>query len=289
MHRRTALRLLAIGGVTIVAACGPTARRGAHFRRAQAGRREAAAAAAPRSGRPPVPVAAAAATAAAAPPRPAPRGRAARCASQFGRPGQPGRAPVCRGSLRNHVARLRPADGVRPEPQAAADAGRELGHQHATTSQIKLNLRKGVTFHAGREFTSDDVKCNFLARPRPEGRRRRFRQPEQLVHASTRPTRTRSSSSRTAAPAGVRLLRAAEHASTRTSWKARTPRPRRTAPVRSSSSSGSRATTSRLTKNQNYWITGQPYLDGGPHSDPEGPAGGGRAARSRADRRDRRR
>ena len=28
--------------------------------------------------------------------------------------------------------------------------------------QIKLNLRKGVTFHSGREFTSDDVKFNML-------------------------------------------------------------------------------------------------------------------------------
>jgi len=28
--------------------------------------------------------------------------------------------------------------------------------------RIKLNLRKGVTFHDGREFTSDDVKWNFL-------------------------------------------------------------------------------------------------------------------------------
>jgi peptide/nickel transport system substrate-binding protein len=28
--------------------------------------------------------------------------------------------------------------------------------------QIKLNLRKGVQFHTGREFTSDDVKYNFL-------------------------------------------------------------------------------------------------------------------------------
>ena len=26
--------------------------------------------------------------------------------------------------------------------------------------QIKLNLRKGVQFHSGREFTSDDVKWN---------------------------------------------------------------------------------------------------------------------------------
>jgi peptide/nickel transport system substrate-binding protein len=28
--------------------------------------------------------------------------------------------------------------------------------------QIKLNLRKGVTFHDGRDFTSEDVKYNFL-------------------------------------------------------------------------------------------------------------------------------
>src|SRR5437773_1948973 len=28
--------------------------------------------------------------------------------------------------------------------------------------QIKFNLRKGVTWHSGREFTSDDVKWNFI-------------------------------------------------------------------------------------------------------------------------------
>src|SRR5947209_1035766 len=28
--------------------------------------------------------------------------------------------------------------------------------------QIKLNLRKGVQFHSGRELTSDDVKYNVL-------------------------------------------------------------------------------------------------------------------------------
>ncbi|HEX8969420.1 MAG TPA: ABC transporter substrate-binding protein [Chloroflexota bacterium] len=29
-------------------------------------------------------------------------------------------------------------------------------------TQVKLNLRKGVTWHTGREFTSDDVKWNFI-------------------------------------------------------------------------------------------------------------------------------
>ena len=28
--------------------------------------------------------------------------------------------------------------------------------------QVQLNLRKGVTWHTGREFTSDDVKWNFI-------------------------------------------------------------------------------------------------------------------------------
>jgi peptide/nickel transport system substrate-binding protein len=32
----------------------------------------------------------------------------------------------------------------------------------ADNKSLKLNLRKGVTFHSGREFTSDDVKYNML-------------------------------------------------------------------------------------------------------------------------------
>src|SRR5262249_21152327 len=34
--------------------------------------------------------------------------------------------------------------------------------------QVKLNLRKGVTYHSGREFTSDDVKWNLLRARRPD-------------------------------------------------------------------------------------------------------------------------
>ena len=34
--------------------------------------------------------------------------------------------------------------------------------------QIKFNLRKGVTYHSGREFTSDDVKWNLLRVRRPD-------------------------------------------------------------------------------------------------------------------------
>src|SRR5579859_4849434 len=33
--------------------------------------------------------------------------------------------------------------------------------------QVKFNLRKGVTYHSGRDFTSDDVKWNLLRVRRP--------------------------------------------------------------------------------------------------------------------------
>ena len=57
--------------------------------------------------------------------------------------------------------------------------------------QIKLNLRKGVQWHTGREFTSDDVKCNILRAPGSEGRRWTVRQPGAIGSpASTRPTST---------------------------------------------------------------------------------------------------
>ena len=38
----------------------------------------------------------------------------------------------------------------------------ESWDQSTDNTQIKLNLRKGVQFHTGREFTSDDVKYNLL-------------------------------------------------------------------------------------------------------------------------------
>ena len=38
----------------------------------------------------------------------------------------------------------------------------ESWEQATDGKSIKLNLRKGVTFHSGREFTSDDVKYNLL-------------------------------------------------------------------------------------------------------------------------------
>src|SRR5215471_3121073 len=48
-------------------------------------------------------------------------------------------------------------DKLVPQPQLA-----ESWDVNADATQIKLNLRKDVQFHSGREFTSDDVKYNLL-------------------------------------------------------------------------------------------------------------------------------
>ncbi len=48
-------------------------------------------------------------------------------------------------------------DQLVPQPQLA-----ESWDMSTDATQIKLNLRKGVQFHSGREFTSDDVKYNIL-------------------------------------------------------------------------------------------------------------------------------
>jgi peptide/nickel transport system substrate-binding protein len=45
----------------------------------------------------------------------------------------------------------------KPNPMLA-----ESWELNSDSSQIKLNLRKGATWHSGREFTSDDVKWNLL-------------------------------------------------------------------------------------------------------------------------------
>ena len=46
---------------------------------------------------------------------------------------------------------------MKPQPMLAESW--ELSND---SQQIKLNLRKGVQYHTGREFTSDDVKYNLL-------------------------------------------------------------------------------------------------------------------------------
>jgi peptide/nickel transport system substrate-binding protein len=48
-------------------------------------------------------------------------------------------------------------DNLQPQPRLA-----ESWELSADGTRIKLNLRKGVHFHSGREFTSDDVQYNML-------------------------------------------------------------------------------------------------------------------------------
>jgi peptide/nickel transport system substrate-binding protein len=61
-------------------------------------------------------------------------------------------------------------DNLQPRPQLA-----ESWEQSSDSKQLKLNLRKGVQFHDGREMTSEDVKYNIL----------RVRDPKVAVFAST--------------------------------------------------------------------------------------------------------
>lgn len=49
------------------------------------------------------------------------------------------------------------SEDLKPQPRLA-----ESWELSTDQTRVKLNLRKGVTFHSGREFTSDDVEYNIL-------------------------------------------------------------------------------------------------------------------------------
>ncbi len=49
------------------------------------------------------------------------------------------------------------SDDLKPQPRLA-----ESWDVSTDQTKVKLNLRKGVTFHSGREFTADDVEYNIL-------------------------------------------------------------------------------------------------------------------------------
>ena len=164
ISRRAALRMLAaVGGVTLAAACGPTVPSTAPT---------TAPAAAPKPAATTPPAAAPAGATAAAP---APAAVATQPAAAAGSPKSGGTLRVAIGadpaSLDGHLYaagrfdttwliydRLTEYDlNLKPQPMLA-----ESWDVSSDYKSIKLNLRKGVTYHDGREFTSDDVKYNFL-------------------------------------------------------------------------------------------------------------------------------
>ena len=170
LTRRSALRLFVSGaGMTVLAACGvgapatPTAKPAAP---AAAPTSAPPAAAAPTTEPKPAaaPTTPAAAVSTAAPAKPA--------------EGQPKMGGVLRVGVPTDIVTLDPVvrggapyestwltfdrlvtydDKLKPMPMLA-----ESWDVSPDYKQVKLNLRPGVTWHTGREFTSDDVKYNFI-------------------------------------------------------------------------------------------------------------------------------
>jgi len=175
MHRRAALRLFgSSAGLALLAACQPAA--------------PAAPTAAPLPTKPAAPATGAAPTKPAAAPAPttAPQPtvatvQVATTPTSAPKP-QPAAQPKSGGTLRlGMVGDVQTLDGhnttpnqfdttwsvfdrlisydntLQPQPELA-----ESWDLSSDLRQIKLNLRKGVTWHSGREFTSDDVNYNLL-------------------------------------------------------------------------------------------------------------------------------
>ena len=172
-----ALKLLgASGAVALLAACGPVPQTAAPTSAPTAAPKPAAAP--PTAGQgaaAPTPAAASAAPTAASVSAPAPGAAAA---------GQPRRGGVARYSIQadlssidGHVRTPGAVDSLwlvfdhltiyddklKPQPMLA-----ESWDLSPDYTQVKFNLRKGVTYHSGREFTSDDVKWNMLRVRRPD-------------------------------------------------------------------------------------------------------------------------
>ena len=104
---------------------------------------------------------------------------------------------------------------LQPQPELA-----ESWDLSSDLKQIKLNLRKGVQWHSGREFTSDDVKYNML-----RVRDAKLQIPDACAtratgsRPSTLPTNTPSCSSRTCRGRPFSTSSSTSTRSTRTRWK----------------------------------------------------------------------
>jgi peptide/nickel transport system substrate-binding protein len=147
MSRRSLLQALSVGtGMALLAACGSSV--------------QPAVVSAP-SANPSTPAAAAATPAAAPKPVAQPRsggtlraGIGGELTSLDGQQNLPGITATV-GNAYEGLTRY--DDNLRPQPILA-----ESWDLNSDGTQIKLNLRTGVQFHDGREFTSDDVKYSLL-------------------------------------------------------------------------------------------------------------------------------
>ena len=178
LTRRVALRMLGLGAAAgVLAACGPSSQTASSPTSAPAA--PAAPAPAPTAAPPAATPAGASASgaptsAAAAPPvatvsvsQPAPASASGAQPKRGGslRVGQIGDSARLDGQLVTTVdATWMPFDrltsydaNLKPQPMLA-----ESWEFSSDFKQLKLNLRKGVQFHSGREFTSDDVKWNLM-------------------------------------------------------------------------------------------------------------------------------
>jgi peptide/nickel transport system substrate-binding protein len=145
----------------------------------------------------------------------------------------------------------------KPQPQLA-----ESWEVSPDSKQVKLNLRKNVLFHTGREFTSDDVKDNLLRVRDPKIGSAQYKTLSEWFPTIETPDKytviVKSEQARPLAFDLFEVLRIGDKvtldgpdakskavgtgAFTLTEWQ-----------------QGSSLT---LTKNKNYWENGLPYLDG---------------------------
>ena len=95
----------------------------------------------------------------------------------------------------------------------------------ATSKQIVLHLRKGVQFHNGREFTSDDVKYNLLRVRTRRSRSGSFVNQSNWFTAIDTPDKYTVVLKSDAPRPGCSISSSLQHASTATPWKGPTSRP----------------------------------------------------------------
>ncbi len=168
LTRRVALRMLGLGAAAgVLAACGPSGSTGSSPTSAPAAAPPAATPAGASSGGAPTSAAVAPAAATVSVSQPAPASASGAQPKRGGslRVGQIGDSARLDGQLVTTVdATWMPFDrltsydaNLKPQPMLA-----ESWEFSDDFKQLKLNLRKGVQFHSGRELTSDDVKWNLM-------------------------------------------------------------------------------------------------------------------------------